>query len=264
MERYRRTKVSNILRSTEGRNLPALHADGSVVQIRATIQKSDTGDDENLLFKGLLRRVDTLDTGKALRPGFEDFSILELKKDGTIISIDKSVLKMLGYTDANIEEYIDQPIETLIPPVEGVDRQDKNHWMPLALSNTDLNFYIMMVTRNFLLLPVTFCLSMKSSEVILMRLRDLSNTDAVISIDDMGTVSAFNEDAFLLLGHDSDDIMGKNLKIIMEKSISAQHDGFLKRYRDTRLARVVGIPRVLNTIHRDGSEIPIEIQVSKS
>ncbi len=265
LERYRRTKVSNILRSTDGRSLPALHADGSIVQIKAIIQKSDTGSDDNLLFKGLIRRVDTTaSVGKASRAGFDNFSVLELKKDGNIISVDKSVLKMLGYgTDADVETFKNQPIETLIPPVEGVNRQDKNHWMPLALSHIDLNFYIMMVTKNYQLVPVTFCLSMKSSEVILMRLRDLSSTDAIISIDDMGIILSFNEDSYLLLGHEPEDVIGKNIKGIMDESVSAQHDGFLQRYRDTRVARVVGIPRAITTIHRDGSQIPIEIQVIK-
>jgi PAS domain S-box-containing protein len=234
------------------------------VQIKAIIQKSETGNDDNLLFKGLIRRVDTISSAsKIKRMGFDDNCVLELKKDGTIISVNEAVFKMLGYMSENIaEEYIGQPIETLIPPISGNNRQDKNYWMPLALSNTDLNFYILMVTKSFGLLPVTFALSMKSSEVILMRVRDLTTTDAVVSIDDLGTILTFNEDGHILLGFDADEIMGKNIKCIMQESIAANHDGYLQRYNDTRVARVVGIPRVISTIHRDGSIIPIEIQVN--
>lgn len=263
LERYRRTKVPNILRYAEGRSIPAVHADGSIVQISAIIQKSETGNEDNLLFKGLIRRIDTTAlAGKISRPGFDENSIIELKKDGTIISVDSAVLKILGYSqDANQDMFKSRPIETLIPFVTGVDRQDKNNWMPLALSNTDLNFYIMMASRNCTLMPVTFCMAMKSSEVIVMRVRDLFTTDAIISLDELGTITAFNEDASLLLGHDGEDVMGKNVKVLMDESIAVHHDGYLQRYRDTRVARVVGKPRDFTTIHRDGSKLKVEIQV---
>jgi len=41
------------------------------------------------------------------------------------------------------------------------------------------------------------------------------------------------------------------------------HADTLDRYKETRVARVVGIPRTIVTVHRDRSSIPIEIQVTE-
>jgi PAS domain S-box-containing protein len=268
LERYRRTKVSNILRATEGRILPAVHADGSVVQIRAIITRADTGDggnSSNLLFKGIIRRIDAnnkADSG--VRAGFDDRDVIEMKKDGTIISLSKTILNTLGFpADKDPEELVGQSIEVIVPPVPQRPRQQKSYWIPQALAAQDLNFYICFLTKNFSLFPMTYCLSMKSSDVILMRVRDVLATDALITIDEVGTVLAMNDDAFLLLGHEPDEIIGQNIKCLLEESVAVQHDGFLLRYKETRVARVVGIPRQISTIHRDKTEFPIEIQVTE-
>ena len=262
LERYRRTKVSNILRSTEGRLLPALHADGSVVKIRAIVQKSDTGSD-NLLFKGIIRRVDdSLKNDPNARTGFDDVNVIEMKKDGTIISVSKSILNTLSYsTDKNPAEYVGQPIEVLIPPVESRPKQQRSVWMAQALAQPDLNFYICLLAKNYTLFPFAYNLMMKSSDVVLMRVRDVLATDALITIDEIGTILSSNEDTFLLLGHEPDEILGRNIKYIQAPEVAEQHDGYLLRYKETRVARVVGIARQISTIHRDQSVIPIEIQV---
>jgi PAS domain S-box-containing protein len=265
LERYRRTKVSNILRSTEGRLLPALHADGSVVKIRAIIQRSDNGDgSDNLLFKGMIRRVDTdLANSAEGRIGFDDKNVIEMKKDGTIISVGKSVLNTLSYSsDKDPKEYVGQPIEVLIPPVENRPQQERSFWMSQALADQELNFYILLLNKNYTLFPFTYNLSMKSPDVILMRLRDVLATDALLTIDEIGTILSVNEDAFLLLGHDPDEITGRNISYIQADEVASQHDGYLLRYKETKVARVVGIARQLTTIHRDKSVIPIEIQIT--
>jgi PAS domain S-box-containing protein len=266
LERYRKTKVSNILRSTEGRFLPALHADGSVVKIRAIIQRSDTGDgSDNLLFKGIIKRVDAETTNAAGgRVGFDDKNVIEMKKDGTIISVGKSVLNTLSYgADKDPKEYFGQPIEVLIPPVENRPNQQRSYWMAQALAAQDLNFYILLLSRNFTLFPFTYNLSMKSPDVVLMRLRDILATDALLTIDEIGTVLSANEDSFLLLGHDPDEITGRNIKYIQAEDVASQHDGYLLRYKETKVARVVGIARQITTIHRDKTEFPIEIQITE-
>lgn len=234
LERYRRTKISNILRSVEGRVLPAVHADGSIVQIRAIVTRADTGDggsSGNMLFKGVIKRLDNAGKGDGnVRPGFDDKNVIELRKDGTIISVAKSVLNTLGYSvDKDPAEYVGQTIEVLVPPVPNRPKQQKAAWMAQALAAQDLNFYILLLTKNFTLFPFTYNLSMKSADVVLMRLRDILATDALITIDEIGTILSVNEDAFLLLGHEPDEVTGRNIKYIMAEEIAVNHDGFLLR-----------------------------------
>lgn len=231
LERYRRTKVSNILRSIEGRNLPAVHADGSVVQIKAIITRSDQGNDGSMLFKGVIKRLDaTIRSSTNTRKGYSENHWLEIKKDGTITNMDPSILTLLGYgSDKMISEYIGQSIDTLVPPMPDNPRQQRSFWIPQALASTDLNFYILFLNKSFNLYPFTYCLAMKSSDVITMRIRDLTSTDALVTIDEIGTLQSVNEDAYLLLGHEEDDVVGRNIKCIMAEDIAVQHDGFLLR-----------------------------------
>lgn len=265
LERYRRTKISNVLRSSEGRLLPALHADGSVVQIRAIIQRADTGGSGNSLFKGLIRRVDATERERALRLGFDDRHLIEFKKTGTIISVDKSVLNVLGYpADKDPQEFVGQSIDVLVPPAPDRPRQQRSFWVPQGLGQPDINFYILMLTKSSTLYPFTYCLSLKSSDHIIMRVRDLVTTDALITIDESGTVLNVNDDAFLLLGHDTDDLMGRNVKYILTDDIAKEHDMYLERYKETRVARIVGGTRVLTSIHRDKSVMPLELQLAET
>ncbi len=52
-------------------------------------------------------------------------------------------------------------------------------------------------------------------------------------------------------------IKGKNLKILMPNSIGQHHDGYLKAYLETGIAKLVGKPRALSGQHADGSAIPL-------
>jgi PAS domain S-box-containing protein len=264
LERYRRTKVSNILKAADGRVLPAMHADGSVVQIRAIITRADDDTSSNMLFKGTIQRIDTSVQNLA-RPGFRNENVIEITKTGIIQDINRSILKGLGYENSvPLEAFIGQSIEVIFPPMDTRATQMKEYWMPKCLADSNSNFYLLAVNRNLSVIPVTINVSMKSSDIVLVRMADLSGLDALITIDEMGMILNFNEDAFLLLGHESDEAIGRNIKFMLVKEIADQHDYFLQRYRETRVARVVGIPRTLNSIHRDKSVLPIEIQVSYS
>jgi hypothetical protein len=57
--------------------------------------------------------------------------------------------------------------------------------------------------------------------------------------------------------------MGRNIKYILDESVASQHDSYLARYKETRVKRVVGVPRTITTIHRDQSVMPVEIQVTE-
>lgn len=189
LERYRRTKVSNILRSIEGRILPALHADGSQVQIRAIIQRADSGDaGQNMLFKGTIKRGNLTGTGGAgSRKGYMGDYEIELNRAGVITKINRKILTMLGHpSDRQISDFIGQPIEVLIPALPDKPFQQKSNWFTRALKSPELNFYLIAVNKNFTLLPISYCLEESQDGAIRMRIRDTSELDALINIDEVG------------------------------------------------------------------------------
>jgi PAS domain S-box-containing protein len=266
LERYRRTKVANVLRSTEGRIFPALHADGSQVMIRALITRADSGETgSNMLFKGSIKRASTGISGlSGGRRGFLESYELEMNKAGIIVKLNRKILTMLGHPqDRPISDFIGQPIEVLIPALPDRPSQAKSVWFTRALKSPDLNFYLIACNKNFTLLPITFCLDERPDGAIRMRIRDLSELDALLTIDEIGNVLKMNEDAFMLLGFEPDETIGRNIKYIQAQEVADQHDYYLQRYKDTGVARVVGIARTVDTIHRDTSMFPVEIQVTE-
>lgn len=265
LERYRRTKVSNILRSTEGRILPAIHADGSAVSIRAIIARADTGDGTSgMLFKGIIKRGDlTSMSGKDFRKGYFENYEISLNKAGVIVRIKRQILTMLGHAaDRPLSDFIGQPIEVLIPAMPDRPSQAKTNWMLRALKDPELNFYLLAVCKNFTLLPISFCLQASNEgDTIRMRIRDLSDADALMNIDEVGNVLSYNDDAYILLGHEPDDVIGRNIKLIQPPEVAANHDGYLKKYKNLK-DKQAGVPRSVNGMHRDGNPIPIEIQIT--
>ena len=270
LERFRRTKVSNILRSVEGRVLPAVHADGSVIQIRAIIQRADNNDGtagagSGMLFKGIIKRGDMSGLGANARKGFKEKYEITINKSGVIIGISRQILTMLGYPQEKpIRDFIGQPIEILIPPLPDRPTQQKTVWIVRGLKNPELNFYLLMATRNYSVLPISYNLTSNiEDESILIRIRDMSELDALITIDELGGIQAINDDAFILLGQDPEEVIGRNIKSIQPPDVAEQHDSYLLRYKNTKVARVVGIARTVDAMHRDGSYFTSEIQVTE-
>jgi PAS domain S-box-containing protein len=189
---------------------------------------------------------------------------LEMNRAGIITKLNRKVLNMLGHpSDRQITDYIGQPIEVLVPALPDRPAQQKSNWMPRALKSSDLNFYLIMVNKNYTLLPVAFCLEEKDSGAIRMRVRDLSELDALIQIDEIGTIQTMNDDAFMLLGNEPDEVIGRNIKYIQPPDVAEAHDGYLLRYKETKVARVVGIARNVDAMHRDGTMFAVEIQVTE-
>ena len=88
--------------------------------------------------------------------------------------------------------------------------------------------------------------------------------DAMIVIDDAGTVLSFSRAAELLFGYASKDVVGRNVSMLTPDHHRAAHDGYLRRYLQTGERRVIGRARALTAIHADGHEIPIELRVGEA
>lgn len=234
LERYRKTKISTILRSTEGRILPAVHSDGTIIQVRAIISRSDTNDGSGkMLFKGVIKRGDLVGAGgPGGRRGFKDSHEIILSKAGVILSVHRNVLTMLGYSkERDISDFVGNPIEILIPPIPDNPAQDKSNWMVRALKSQSLNFYLLAACKNFSILPISYNLTpSKDGESIRMLVRDMADLDALVTIDELGAILAVNDDAFILLGFDPDDVIGKNINKLQAPEVAEASDSVLFRW----------------------------------
>ena len=87
--------------------------------------------------------------------------------------------------------------------------------------------------------------------------------DAMIVIDERGNIQSFSAAAERLFGHSAEQVVGKNIKIMMPSPYRESHDGYLERYLQTGERRIIGIGRVVVGERKDGSTFPMELAVGE-
>jgi PAS domain S-box-containing protein len=90
-----------------------------------------------------------------------------------------------------------------------------------------------------------------------------SSPDGIITIDKKGTILSFNYSAEKLFGYQSIEIIDKNLKILMPKSIALEHDYYLEKYIPNSKSSIVGQKNEVFGQRKDGSQFPLELKVEQ-
>ena len=88
--------------------------------------------------------------------------------------------------------------------------------------------------------------------------------DGVILIDAGGRVLMFNPACEKLFGYAADDVIGKNVKLLMPDEHAGQHDQYLSNYLETGEPRIIGIGREVLAKRKDGSTFPIDLSVGEA
>ena len=87
--------------------------------------------------------------------------------------------------------------------------------------------------------------------------------DAIITIDNEGRVSYWNEAAEKMFGRTSEEVTGKEIhELIMPERFRKRHQEGFKAFQDTGVGPVVGKAVELAALRKDGNEFPIELSVS--
>jgi two-component system sensor kinase FixL len=87
--------------------------------------------------------------------------------------------------------------------------------------------------------------------------------DAMVVIDEAGIMQSFSAAAERQFGWSAQEVVGKNVNILMPQPYRDAHDGYLGRYLDTGERRIIGIGRVVVGERRDGSTFPMELSVGE-
>jgi PAS domain S-box-containing protein len=87
--------------------------------------------------------------------------------------------------------------------------------------------------------------------------------DAIVVIDEFGTIQSANPATHGIFGHAPQEVIGRNVKILMPEEVAAAHDGYLEAYKRTGVRKIIGIGREIEGRRKDGSEFPLDLSVAE-
>jgi two-component system sensor kinase FixL len=88
--------------------------------------------------------------------------------------------------------------------------------------------------------------------------------EAMILIDEHGSMRSFSLTAERLFGWSADEAIGKNVSVLMPSPYRQEHDSYLHRYLGTGERRIIGIGRIVVGERKDGSTFPMELAVGEA
>ncbi|MFN3398887.1 MAG: PAS domain S-box protein [Ferrovibrio sp.] len=97
------------------------------------------------------------------------------------------------------------------------------------------------------------------------RLRKVVETaiDGMILIDARGTVKLFNPACEKLFGYGPEEVLGRNVSMLMPEPDRSAHDGYLRHHLTTGEERIIGIGREVMGRRKDGSVFPFALAVGR-
>jgi len=75
---------------------------------------------------------------------------------------------------------------------------------------------------------------------------------------------SYNKIAEKLFHYSVQEVLGRNIKMLMPPYFAEQHDGYLERYLRTGERRIIGIGRVVTGQKKDGSTFPLELAIGEA
>ncbi len=88
--------------------------------------------------------------------------------------------------------------------------------------------------------------------------------DGIITIDSRGIVQSINFAGENIFGYTADEVIGKNVNILMPEPYRSEHNGYLRNFRATGIPRIIGTGREVEGQHKDGRIFPMDLAVSQS
>ncbi|MGW6852066.1 PAS domain S-box protein [Streptomyces virginiae] len=214
-------------------------------------------------------------------------ALLEAAPDAMVIVDDAGVIRLVNaQTEALFgyprEELLGHSIDVLVP--ERFRGQHPSHRIGYAASRqvrpmgAGLELYgLRRDGREF---PVEISLSpLETTEGLLISaaVRDVSERraadarfrallesapDAMVIVDERGTIQLVNAQTEALFGYAREDLLGRAVEVLVPHRFRSRHADFRQGYFVDRQVRPMGAGLELHGLRRDGGEFPVEISLS--
>jgi PAS domain S-box-containing protein len=91
-----------------------------------------------------------------------------------------------------------------------------------------------------------------------------SAIDAIITIDDGGIIASANPATERLFGYPLEALVGRDVAMLMPEPDRGAHPGYMRRYLETGIPRIIGIGREAVGQRADGRTFPLHLTVSEA
>ena len=85
----------------------------------------------------------------------------------------------------------------------------------------------------------------------------------LLSMDAQGTIQRVNKALLQEFGYRREELLDKNVRLLMPQEIAAKHDSYLQRYAETRVANVIGQTRRMSAKRKIGTLFPVELKIDE-
>ncbi|MFO0469320.1 MAG: PAS domain S-box protein, partial [Bacteroidota bacterium] len=88
-------------------------------------------------------------------------------------------------------------------------------------------------------------------------------TDGIIIIDQLGVILKVNNAASELFGYHEEELIGRNINMLMPRKYSEKHDGYLQNYQRTGEKKIIGIGREVEGKRKNDTVFPCYLSISE-
>ena len=164
------------------------------------------------------------------------------------------------FLSAALSVVITNPIGKIIEGIRSYTAGDRSISLPTKAKDE-----IGELARSFENMIQTLDKSRKTETDLILRMQAiLDNTvDGLITIDEKGKIESFNTACTTIFGYASTEVLGKNVKILMPAPYHAEHDAYLRNYKNTGKKKIIGIGREVLGRRKNGTTFPIDLSVSE-
>ena len=90
-----------------------------------------------------------------------------------------------------------------------------------------------------------------------------TTVDGVIIADERGKIMSFNPAAEKVFGYSQDEVIGKNVSLLMPSPYRDEHNAYIRNYMESGVRKIIGIGREVAARKKSGEECPVDLAISE-
>lgn len=215
-----------------------------------------------LVYWAPVQQDDTHLLGKLYMQADQHALTSELRRYSLIAAVMTMIAFLLAYLLARVmQAQISRPLLMLAETANTVAKQH-DYSVRAQKSGSD-EFGQLTVTFNHMLEQIQQqAVDVAEGRELLHAIIDTAS-EGIITADEQGIIESFNSTATKIFGYQADEVLGKNLKMLMPVQYANHHGEYIDAYLRTGEKKIIGIGREVTGSRKNGSIFPMDLAVTE-